>query len=394
MDVIVPTDAKFFVDKEGTVYPTQRVHTADFWHRYHPVFQRVIFSGRQVRQDGCRAQSPAVSKTVRFLGLPSFFNPLGLLVAVWRLWHTLAAHPNAAICLRMPSFSSSIVGLYCIRHGRPFGVEVVGDPATALVSSGSGIALIDIAQRFLVWSQKRICFHAAGTAYVTQAALQLTYSPNPLRFTTHYSTISLVHANFRARQSTATRGPSLINVGSMGKVLYKGQDLLLRVIATLATEYPGIRLTLVGDGSRRRELENYAKSLGVESRVTFTGHLQDHRQIEAALDAADIFVFPSRTEGLPKALIEAMARGLPAVATNAGGISELLSDSMVCAVDDAAAIANRLRMLFECSELRAVESAKNFTKAHEFHLDVLEKRRDRYYEEVRLATEHYIARKS
>ncbi|GAB3976194.1 glycosyltransferase family 4 protein [Plantactinospora veratri] len=80
----------------------------------------------------------------------------------------------------------------------------------------------------------------------------------------------------------------------------------------------------LGDGRYRPRLERLATDLGVRRQVHFTGTISAATEVRRQLDAADLFVMPSRTEGLPKALIEAMARGLPAVATSVGGIPELL----------------------------------------------------------------------
>lgn len=71
---------------------------------------------------------------------------------------------------------------------------------------------------------------------------------------------------------------------------------------------------------------SFAGRLGVADRVTFVGTVPAGAAVRAHLDAADLVVVPSRTEGLPRALIEAMARGLPAVGTTVGGIPELLAD--------------------------------------------------------------------
>src|SRR4029079_12805478 len=82
-------------------------------------------------------------------------------------------------------------------------------------------------------------------------------------------------------------------------------------------------LVVVGDGKYRAELERRAAAMNIRERVRFAGYLE-REEVTRELDAADVFVLPSRCEGLPRAVIEAMARGLPCIATNIGGIPELL----------------------------------------------------------------------
>ena len=107
----------------------------------------------------------------------------------------------------------------------------------------------------------------------------------------------------------------MINVGRMDKL--KNQAIILDVLK----EIKEVKLILVGDGENRRAVEEKAKSLGLEDRVLFLGKRTD---VNRLLRGADIFIFPSLTEGLPLAVIEAMASGMPIIASRVGGIPELV----------------------------------------------------------------------
>jgi glycosyltransferase involved in cell wall biosynthesis len=91
----------------------------------------------------------------------------------------------------------------------------------------------------------------------------------------------------------------------------------------------GYSLTIIGGGRLHQQLRGLAATLKVDDRIRFLGRVNDRKTLRAELDAADIFVQPSRTEGLPRALIEAMARALPAIGTDVGGTSELLPTSQL-----------------------------------------------------------------
>lgn len=114
----------------------------------------------------------------------------------------------------------------------------------------------------------------------------------------------------------------------------KGFDLLIEALPQLAEAISEVTLTLVGDGRLRGDLERLAEAQGIADRVHFTGFVGDKVEIGAILDMHDLFVMPSRSEGLPRAAVEAQARGLPCVASDAGGTPEVVPGMGVHGVDD------------------------------------------------------------
>jgi glycosyltransferase involved in cell wall biosynthesis len=103
----------------------------------------------------------------------------------------------------------------------------------------------------------------------------------------------------------------------------KGIDILLKAWTYLMRQEKDLKLIILGSGPLERELKNSSESLGVTESVTFMGMTQN---VMEYLKDADLFVLPSRTEGLSNALLEAMSHGLPCIATNVGGNIELIGD--------------------------------------------------------------------
>ncbi|MCP4677574.1 MAG: glycosyltransferase [Deltaproteobacteria bacterium] len=125
----------------------------------------------------------------------------------------------------------------------------------------------------------------------------------------------------------------------------KGPDVLLQSLTLLGKSVP-YRLTILGDGPLRSTLEQQVEKAGLQDTVRFLGFKSS---IQADLMAADVLVMPSRTEGLPMALIEATAAGKPVVATRVGGIPEIIEDGvtgLLAAPDNPEELADRLEKMF------------------------------------------------
>ena len=110
-------------------------------------------------------------------------------------------------------------------------------------------------------------------------------------------------------------------VGRMHRV--KGHYAMLQMMPGILQRCPDAVLLMVGDGPERNAYEALARELGVENRVMFLGQRRDVPEI---LRAADLFVMPSESEGLPIAAIEALASGTPIIGFDVGGMAEVVTD--------------------------------------------------------------------
>ena len=127
----------------------------------------------------------------------------------------------------------------------------------------------------------------------------------------------------------------------------KGQDTLLAAAPRILARYPDASFTFVGEGPRREALETLTRALGITERVRFLG---ESRDVAPILAEHDLFVLPSRSEAFPNALIEAMATALPVVATDVGGIPEVVRPGIngrLVQPDDAGALADAVLALMD-----------------------------------------------
>lgn len=108
----------------------------------------------------------------------------------------------------------------------------------------------------------------------------------------------------------------------------KNHAVLLRAFSMLAKRIPNISLVLIGDGALRPAMEELALELGLENSCRFMGHVKNPEDI---VEKSDLFVLPSLWEGMPKALIEAMALGVPCVASRVEGVVEIMNPETLVA---------------------------------------------------------------
>ena len=133
----------------------------------------------------------------------------------------------------------------------------------------------------------------------------------------------------RWRRDAQLELPAHVNgepvIGCVGSLTReKGMDVLLNAIPPLVERYPRLQVCIVGNGPLRREIESQAQRAGIHQRVLFAGIVEDVRPWLAAFD---VFVLASRSEGMPVSLLEAMAMGVPVVASRVGGVPEIVTDS-------------------------------------------------------------------
>lgn len=124
----------------------------------------------------------------------------------------------------------------------------------------------------------------------------------------------------------------------------KGMDILLKAFAKMQENQDGSQLLIVGDGAERENLEYLSKSLGISHSVTFAGG-KNHEQLAELMRESDCFVLPSRGETFGVVYIEALASGIPIIATKCGGPEDIVHDKngILTEIDDVDALAHAMQ---------------------------------------------------
>jgi glycosyltransferase involved in cell wall biosynthesis len=174
-------------------------------------------------------------------------------------------------------------------------------------------------------------------------------------------------------------------LGTLGRLhAQKGLDIFFPAVSKLRAEFPELRVLVVGEGPDRSALERLAASLDLSAVVIFTGLRRDPAELLAALD---LLVLPSRFEGMPNVILEAMAAGKAVVAAAVGAVPELVQEGrtgLLVPPEDADALARAIRLLLKDPELRRRLGANGRARVEtEFSLEKMIRLTEELYLDVR-----------
>ncbi|MCG9707175.1 glycosyltransferase, partial [Photobacterium damselae] len=225
---------------------------------------------------------------------------------------------------RLPSESGIYAAKIALKYNRLLICEVVACPYESLKYQGSLLA--KIYAPIMKLRTREIIAKANNVIYVTNEFLQKRYPNNKNNIGISDVKINRINYCYDARRErylNKVRDDKFITIGLIGNMSndIKGVDVILNALSSINGNY---KLQIVGSGSIDK-YKKLAKELNVE--VTFLGFISDRKELFSWLDSIDIYVQPSRTEGLSRSVIEAMSRGCPVLSSNSGGLRELIHDS-------------------------------------------------------------------
>ena len=395
MKVLVASEGRF-LRYRGHVY-TDSGNAYEYWARYLDVFSPVQVVARVTPASTIPAGSQrADGEGVEVVALPYYQGPsegVRRLPALLASTRRVAAETGAFILL-VPGVIGTLVGRWLTRRGWPYGIQVVGDPQAGLSSQAIGRLWSTWAKPLTTRALRQQCRSAACAAYVTAHYLQERY-PARTPFTYHFSDVWLPDALFAdgvpsgrwEQQDTGLRkGPvwELLFVGSLEQ-RYKGLHVLLDALRICVGRGLPLALTVLGDCVHRSAYERQAREMGLADRVRFAGWVPS-ASVSDHLQRADLFVMPSLTEGLPRALLEAMARGLPCIGSDVGGIPELLAPGDLVPPGDARALAHKIESVLNDPVVTKARAARNHETAGRYRASVMAAERLRFLRKVEEST--------
>ena len=297
------------------------------------------------------------------------------------LWSVLRIELNI---MRLPSFLGLFCCFLCMIFHKKYFVEVVGHTKDSLLDNNSKVGKIVLAHIYSYFTQIAIK-NATGAIYVTQNALQKDY---PCQGFSNYASNVILKIDNKNNPKISYEINNIPQIGLIGSFNngYKGIDFAIKLVAHLLTKKKiQLNLHVLGHGSLLEEYKQLAKLLGVEDQIYFDG-LLPLEQVPMWLDGMDIYIQPSLTEGLPRSLIEAMSRGLPCIASDVGGIPELLSSSNIFTEFNEKIVGEMLINLLKNQKLRQNIGNANFLKSLDYSFEILENKRKEFWNIARINT--------
>lgn len=280
--------------------------------------------------------------------------------------------------VRLPSF----LGIQALdinaNYNKPYFIEMVGCAWDALWNHGFKGKII---APFMMLKNKQLIKRADYVLYVTKEFLQYRYpSYGKTLGCSDVEIIEIDDCIEAKRIEKIKKKESILKIGTVAAidVPYKGQEYVIRALGELKKrgclryEY-----YLVGNGKSKR-LEEIARDCNVTEAVHFLGGMP-HEKVFEWLDSIDLYIQPSKQEGLPRALVEAMSRGLPVIGSITGGIPELVSENYLFHKGDYKTIARILESISEDDLVRM--SKESFMRASFYRKDKLDKERDSFYKD-------------
>lgn len=379
--ILVSTEARLSQTPDGAIWVGQGI-APDTWARHYASFARIELLARVGHSSSPPPRSTRLEgNAIRVTQLPEYRSVLGAIIhahrLVLRIHRALGRHDVALAVL--PGIVGFALAVVALGERRRLAIDVVGDPDAVFGEAAAGGRLRGLYRVVSVTGLRWACRHAAAINYVTSRYLQQKYPPGRTTIVANYSVFNLTSLSAAERRTDHDGPHAIVTVGSLEQP-YKGVDDLLRACAILASSFD-VRLVVVGDGRLRPQMEQLAEQLGIRDRCRFTGWLSP-AGVGEQLGQADLFVLASHTEGLPRALIEAMHVGLPCVASAVGGVPELLSpDTLVPARDHKSLARVIARLLAQPTEAARL-GQMNQIRAQEFLPEEQAKRREAFLKAV------------
>ncbi|MDP4680601.1 MAG: glycosyltransferase family 4 protein [Cyclobacteriaceae bacterium] len=368
--VLFVNDHCFF--KEGEAYYSQGGLPARVWGRYLEHFDSLeVVARKSPKRDAVMALS---SRDRVSFSLSDFYTRPNDEITYQK---KIDAHLKSrieisrAVIVRLPSILGFRAISICKKLKKPYAIEVVGCPRDTYWNYGSVFG--KILSPIVFYRMKHAIFDCNFTVYVTKNFLQQRYPSN--RPSVNISNVVIkktLPSVLELHKELLNRSKKRMRLGMIGAIdtRYKGYDVLFRALSIIKTEVPDFELLLVGGGGSKR-VDRLSKKYGLVSNVKVIGVVSSGDEVNRFLDTLDLYLHPSLTEGLPRAMIEAMSRGCPILSSDAGGIPELINQRYQHKAGNYKQLARQLaRILNDRNELTSM-SKENFENAKMYTQEVL-----------------------
>src|SRR5690606_10157971 len=350
------------------------------WSRYLKIFDNLTVVGRLVEKLPNKLVLSS-SKNVKFNLIENFSGFRNFFKKRKNIKKELARviSINDFAIIRLPSTLGAWAYEICIQQNKKFVLEIVGDPFEAYWYHGHWAGKIMAPYEML--KLKSIVRNADNVIYVTQRKLQERYPSQ--KASIGISNVRLMNVvNVENVSSFYNRDYDKIKIGLIGSfhVKYKGHVEALNALKFLVdTGLTNLELNLVGTGDPSWVIE-MAENLGISDKVKIIGSIEaGEKGIFPFLDQIYLYIHPSKTEGLPRVILEAMSRGKMCLGSDVGGTNELLEEKFIHTPGNWRALSFQIREILKLEIEERIEIAlQNRLTAYNYLEETLQANREKF----------------
>lgn len=357
--VIVSTDVTIVSDN-GLFYSTNGSLNNEYLEKFRVAGAQLVVAGPVVDDTPPSGSEPLQAQVIP---LHPGNGPFPMRIAQrLRDLSRITLHRDDIVVPRIPEITAVALWLRSAAARTPRFPFFVADP----VGMAETMGLRSPAPQIMLLAAKAMRRASHGAIWVTQTSLQAVVGE-------HHHT-NVVSPNAAVHPSLHLLIPRLLPVGrpfvfcavGQQESPLKGHQFAIRSLYRLREAGIDARLEFVGGGSYQSELRHICESLGLSEHVTFHGQLKDRTQVFCVLRHSDALIHPSLSEGLPRAIVEAMTQGLPIAASTAGGSPELVLPELLSAPGDVDGLHRTMLKIATDSALYAEASQHSLTVSDEY----------------------------
>jgi len=381
--IVFVHDGPVFFDGFGNYY---EFAYHELWQRYSYLADEVFFLMRIKPIDPLR-KFTLLSPQIRVVDVPDFKSPRKILKKrpmAKRIIEDVIKECDYAV-LRLPSSNAQVAIKYIKKYNKPYIVESVGCSWDSYWYHGF---LGKMVAPYMFLKDKQIIANAPYVYYVTTKFLQSRYPTkgktvccsNVVLDKLDDSTLDKRLEKLAVFEAAGPQRKIILGTAAAIDTRYKGQEHVIRAIPELVRRGYDVEYHLAGGIAGQKDsafLKGLAEKYGVSNRVVFVGSLAAN-QMNEYYDSLDIYIQPSKQEGLPRAVIEAMSRGCPVLGTRVAGIPELIQEECLFKKNSDSEVVAAVERIMK-TDLKKM-ARENFEMARQYEREKLEVRRKEFYD--------------
>lgn len=369
-------DTYYSIQSKDTVRAYGAFPYALWRDRFLPHFNHVTIIGREKpahNDDKTDQLDQSAGPSVTHILLPNINTPLKRIVEGRKTYQTIKDQVAKVdgIIIRGPTEFGMMAARAARQLGKPYAIEMSGCAFDHTWNHGSLIGKLYAPIKYL--RARNMVKHATQAIYVTKYFLQKRYPVNGQAANASNVEIKQPAQSILENRLTRIKSmqkPRIIGlIGNYGNKL-KGLHIALKALSLLKKDGLSFQLRILGKGNPA-QWQAMIKDLNLEDNIEFSGTLPGGEAVLNWLDAIDIYIQPSFHEGLPRAVIEAMSRGLPCLTSNAGGTDEMLPTECIHRKGEVKALYAKLKNIWSDQDWLTTQAKQNFATAGNYTKETL-----------------------